>query len=91
MDIMTVNSRLPDFLRGDMWAAIAAARIGERRLIELIDKYGKRTFQTAMAHFMDYGEKVSRAALKELPKGRFEVSEEQDDGSVYHVADRDHR
>ncbi len=86
MDIMTVNSRLPDFLRGDMWAAIAAARIGERRLIELIDKYGKRTFQTAMAHFMDYGEKVSRAALKELPKGRFEVSEEQDDGSVYHVA-----
>ena len=85
MDIMTVNSRLPDFLRGDMWAAIAAARIGERRLLELIAKYGKSTFQAAMTHFMDYGERVSLEALKTLPRGHFEVSELQDDGSTYHV------
>jgi len=44
MDIMAVNSRLPDFLRGDMWAAIAAVRIGERRLVELARKYGTATF-----------------------------------------------
>lgn len=85
MDIMTVNSRLPDFLRGDMWAAIAAARIGERRLLELIAKYGKSTFQAAMTHFMDYGERVSLEAVKTLPRGHFEVSELQDDGSTYHV------
>ena len=40
LDIMTVNSRLPEFLRGDMWAGIAAVRLGERRLIELATKYG---------------------------------------------------
>ena len=27
-DIITVNSRMPDFLRGDLWAAIASVRIG---------------------------------------------------------------
>ena len=33
-DIITVNSRMPDFLRGDLWAAIASVRIGARRLTE---------------------------------------------------------
>ena len=31
-DIITVNSRMPDFLEGDLWAAIASVRIGARRL-----------------------------------------------------------
>ena len=82
---MTVNSRLPDFLRGDMWAAIAAVRIGERRLVEIAKKYGVGTFKAAMAHFMDYGEQVSRKALAELPRGRFELAEEQDDGASHNV------
>ncbi len=86
MDIMTANSRLPDYLKGDMWSAISAARIGEKRLLDLVAKYGKSTFQSAMKHFMDYGERVTKAAIAGLPKGRFECAEEQDDGSVYHVA-----
>ena len=86
MDIMTVNSRLPDFLRGDMWAAIAAARIGERRLTELARKFGIATFKSALVHFMDYGEQVSRKGLADLPKGRFDLAEEQDDGQIYRVA-----
>jgi N-methylhydantoinase B len=86
MDIMAVNSRLPDFLRGDMWAAIAAVRLGERRLGELARKYGTGTFKVAMVHFMDYGEQVSRKALRALPKGRFELAEEQDNGDIHKVA-----
>jgi N-methylhydantoinase B len=86
MDIMTVNSRLPDFLRGDMWAAIAATRIGERRLMELARKYGTATFNGALDHFLDYGEQVSRKGLAALPKGRFDLAEEQDDGEIYNVA-----
>jgi N-methylhydantoinase B len=69
-----------------MWAGIAAVRIGARRLQELVAKYGKETFLAAMQHFMDYGEQVSLKALHELPKGRFELEEEQDSGSVYRVA-----
>jgi len=84
--IMTANSRLPAFLEGDLWSSIAAVRIGERRLLELIQKYGKATFQSAIRHFMDYGEQVSLKALQALPKGRFELAEEQDDGSIYKVA-----
>jgi N-methylhydantoinase B len=83
MEIMKANSRLPDYLQGDMWAGIAAARVGERRILDLITKYGRDTFTTALRTFMDYGEQVALRALRDLPKGRFTLAEEQDSGAVY--------
>jgi N-methylhydantoinase B len=85
MEILKVNSRLPDFLQGDMWAGIAAARVGERRILELVTKYGLETFVTALDLFMDYGEQVARHSLSGLPKGTFSLEEEQDSGAVYKV------
>ncbi len=85
MDIIKVNSRMPDVLEGDVWAAIASVRVGDRRLREIATKYGVDTFEYAMTSFMEFGEKVSRSAMAELPKGTFELSEEQDDGRVFNV------
>ena len=84
-DIITVNSRMPDFLEGALWAAIASVRIGARRLTELAEKYGVDTFEQAMAGFMDFGEEVSLKALKKLPSGHFDLTEEQDDGRFFNV------
>jgi N-methylhydantoinase B len=83
MEIMKCNSRLPDYLQGDMWAGIAAARVGDRRILELVAKYGRETFTTALRTFMEYGEQVALRALRDLPKGRFSLAEEQDSGAVY--------
>jgi N-methylhydantoinase B len=83
MEIMKCNSRLPDYLQGDMWAGIAAARVGERRIVELVGKYGLETFTHALRTFMEYGEQVALRALRELPKGKFTLEEEQDSGVVY--------
>lgn len=85
MDIITVNSRMPDYLLGDVWAAIASVRIGAKRLEDLAEKYGVDTFSRAMDSFMEFGEATAKAELKKLPKGTFELSEDQDDGSVYNV------
>lgn len=85
IEILKTNSRLPDFLQGDLWAGIAAVRVGNRRLLELADKYGKDTFIAAMQGFMNYGEQVSLKGLKGLPKGKFTLAEEQDSGVVYNV------
>ena len=84
-EIIKVNSRMPDVLTGDVWAAIASVRIGARRLEEMARKYGVETFQRSMKAFMDYGEEVSRRAMATLPKGVFELAEEQDDGTIYKV------
>jgi N-methylhydantoinase B len=39
VQILCANSRMPDFLEGDMWAGVAAVRSGERRIVELAKKY----------------------------------------------------
>src|SRR5690554_3112169 len=83
IEIMKANSRLPDFLEGDLWAGIAAVRIGTARLQALIAKYGALAFRESLRRHMDHGERVSLRALEALPPGEYTYSEEQDDGSTY--------
>ena len=83
IEVMKINSRMPDFLEGDMWAGIAAVRVGARRLEGVVRKYGAPIFREAIERYLDYGERMTREALKELPKGRFTYKEEQDSGLVY--------
>lgn len=83
IDIMTASSRLPKFLLGDLWAGVAAVRVGAKRLEEVARKYGSETFAAAMRGFMDYGEQVALKGLAALPKGRFSIAEEQDSGAIY--------
>ena len=69
MEIMKCNSRLPDFLQGDMWAGIAAARVGERRILDLVGKYGLDTFTAALGLFMDHGEQLRAARSATCRRG----------------------
>ncbi|MCC7320929.1 MAG: hydantoinase B/oxoprolinase family protein [Rubellimicrobium sp.] len=84
-DILYVNTRLPDFLRGDLWAGIAGLRIGERRVLELIAKYGAATYVAAVQDYMDLGERRALAALAHLPPGTYDFEEEQDSGAIHRL------
>jgi N-methylhydantoinase B len=84
-DILTANCRMPDFLTGDLWAGVASVRVGERRLLEIVNKYGKDVFLRAVEEYLDYGERVSLAALRRLPKGTYSLVEEQDAGPAWKV------
>ncbi|PVX75174.1 hydantoinase B/oxoprolinase family protein [Paraburkholderia unamae] len=85
MQILRSNTRLPDFMEGDLWAGIAAVRGGAARIVDLAQKYGVDVFLEAVADFMVLGEKVSLAALKDAPRGRFTMDELQDDGQTLRV------
>jgi len=84
-DILTANCRMPDFLTGDLWAGVASVRVGERRILEIVNKYGKDVFIHALEQYMEYGEQVSLNAIKQLPKGVYSLEEPQDGGQVYKV------
>ncbi len=84
-DILTANCRMPDFLTGDLWAGVASVRVGERRILEIVNKYGKDVFIHALEQYMEYGEQVSLNAIKQLPKGVYTLAEPQDSGQVYKV------
>lgn len=80
LDIIIANTRMPETTLGDLWAGVAAMRAGERRLLELVAKYGQGAVLHAIERYLDYGERVARRALLLLPKGEFTAEDRLDDG-----------
>jgi N-methylhydantoinase B len=75
VEIIRANVRLPDSTIGDMHAGVAACRVGGQRVLELVAKYGRGAVLTAMRELLDYGERMTRAALAALPQGVFEAED----------------
>lgn len=61
--------RVPDQWYGDYLAELGAARIAERRLKELVAKYGRDRILQFVAEWFDYSERRMIHAIKELPSG----------------------
>ncbi|TWG98074.1 N-methylhydantoinase B [Mesorhizobium sp. J18] len=85
-DIISSNSRLPDFVTGDLWAQVAASRKAESRIRHIIENYGLDAYRSALASLFEEGEKRARAGLATLPEGTYKIEEEQDDGAVWRAA-----
>ncbi|SEL33654.1 N-methylhydantoinase B [Colwellia chukchiensis] len=84
-DIVVCNSRMPEFLKGDMWAQIAALRLGAKRIIELADKYGVEVYLSAVDNYLAFGEKMARATISKLPDGHYTIQELLDDGTKLNI------
>lgn len=69
------NVRLPDSTIGDMHAGVAAARVGARRIDDMVTHYGKEQLLEAMSDLLDYGERMARTELLKLPNGIFEAED----------------
>jgi N-methylhydantoinase B len=72
LDSLVARMRNPDERRGDLRAQLAAHRVAESRVAELCARRGRERVAEAMAALFDYSERVVRAAIRELPDGRFE-------------------
>ena len=75
LTLLLANMRNPDERRGDLRAQIAAHRLAERRLEELVGRRGEDTVVSAMDELYRYSERVVRAAILELPDGRYEATD----------------
>jgi N-methylhydantoinase B len=62
--------RVPDQWYGDYLATLGAARIGERRLEDLVAKYGVEAVRSFCDAWFDYSERLMVRELSELPAGR---------------------
>jgi N-methylhydantoinase B len=81
-EIIRFNSRLPERVIGDMNAQISACRTGERRVQELIEKFGPDTYDAAVEAILDHGERLTRARLANLPKGTWTAVDYVDDDGI---------
>jgi N-methylhydantoinase B len=73
------NTRVPDLVKGDLEAQLAAAELGVQRFVELIDKYGKDEVFTATGQLMDYTETMLRREIAKIPDGEYTAEGFMDD------------
>ena len=67
--LIEANVRLPKSVAGDIQAQIAACRVGERRICELLGKYGVDRFNYAVTQIMANAEAQVRTMLRTMPDG----------------------
>jgi N-methylhydantoinase B len=70
--MISANSRTPVVVIGDLRGQVGAARLGERRTVELIERYGKETLLESTELLSSHTEKRLRQAIASWPDGESE-------------------
>ena len=78
-DYIRNNSRASRQLLDDLDAQIASARLGVRRFIELMDRFGYDEVIAATRQLMDYTERVLRQRIAAIPDGEYRAEGFLDD------------
>ena len=80
--IIEKNVRIPVQVFGDLRAQLAACHIAEKQFLELVDDYGEETVEHYMAEIIDYAERLTRAAVANLPDGTVSFEDWIDDDGI---------
>ncbi len=86
VDILSVNSRLPNSLYGDLNGQINALDLGHQRLNDLLDQYGETDIQIALGLLKSRADRMMRDHLRALPNGTICVEDFLDNDGVNDVA-----
>ncbi|NDV00558.1 hydantoinase B/oxoprolinase family protein [Pseudoroseicyclus tamaricis] len=79
LQLYRANCRTPDVNLGDIKAMLAALRVAERRILELVDLYGVETFLAAQTAVVDYASQKALAVQKTIPDGTYSFWDFLDD------------
>jgi N-methylhydantoinase B len=82
LEIVRMNVRVPERAIGDLRAQVAAVKMGERRFLELVAKYGRDAMEQSIRAIMDSSEAQARAAVRAIPDGVYEAQSQLDDDGV---------
>jgi N-methylhydantoinase B len=82
VEIIRQNVRLPSRAMGDLRAQVTAVKTGERRFLELVERYGREVVQGAIAAIMDQADKAARARTRSIPDGVYTAESYMDDDGI---------
>ncbi len=82
LDIIKMNVRIPNRAMGDLRAQVAAVKTGERRFLQVIERYGREPVLNAIDAIMDNSEAKARARTLSIPDGTYEAESFMDDDGV---------
>ena len=69
--MIEANIRVPEKTLGDIRAEIGAVTVGERRYLELVERYGRDELAEIVAGVLDHSETLMREDLARLPDGSY--------------------
>lgn len=80
--ILRLNIRMSDVFMGDLYAQLAACKVGARRLKELAERHRAPALLGMFEELLARSEKMTREALRELPEGTFRYVDWLDNDGV---------
>ncbi len=81
-DLVLGNIRAPQQMGGDFRAQIAASLLGQRRMGEILAKFGAQKVLLFIDELIDYTERWARAEIARLPEGEYCTEGFLDDDGV---------
>lgn len=81
LDIIRINVRVPAQNAGDMHAQIACLNTGERKVHDMIRRFGVETFKQAQADLLSYAEAQARRLVADIPDGEYFFADYSDEDS----------
>jgi N-methylhydantoinase B len=89
-ELVAANIRL-DIVMEDVKSMIGACTMGKRRLLEVLERYGRDSFEVHMDYVIDASERLVRAELERWPDGVYRgeswmVSDGIDPSARYRIA-----
>ena len=81
LDVMLANVRAPTQNWGDLKAQLAAVATGERKVHEMIRRFGLETFRAGIAQLLDLAELGARRVLASIPDGDYDFADYLDEDS----------
>jgi N-methylhydantoinase B len=82
VDIIRQNVRLPSRAMGDLRAQVTAVKTGERRFLELVERYGREAVLGAIAAIMEHSDKSARERTRTIPDGVYHAESYMDDDGI---------
>jgi len=81
-DLILSNVRTPQEREGDLAAMLGANRTGERRLMEVVEKYGWNEVSRYVTEILNYSERMTRHAISVIPDGTYEAEDFLDNDGI---------
>jgi N-methylhydantoinase B len=81
VDFLMANVRVPEQNWGDLKAQIASVNVGERKVLDMIARFGVETVKQSMYDLMDYAELQARTTIASIPDGEYSFADFADEDS----------
>src|SRR5436190_10742730 len=82
MKLILTNVRSSNERRADFEAQIGSLRVGEMRLLEIVERRGQKEARDYAQHLILYSSRMMRRAIAEIPDGTYEAEDALDDDGI---------